>query len=36
VALRFAKLMQSEVTLTPAEMVHLYVRELDKRLRGAA
>jgi hypothetical protein len=36
VALRFGKLMRSEVTLSPAEMVHLYVRELDKRLQRAA
>jgi len=36
VALRFGALLSSEVQLSPAEMVHLYVRELDKRLRRAA
>lgn len=36
VALRFGELMRSKVTLSPAEMVHLYVRELDKRLHRVA
>jgi hypothetical protein len=36
VALRFGELMEQQVDLTPAEMVHLYVRQLDKRIRRAA
>lgn len=33
IALRFGALMESDVDLTPAEMVHLYVRQLDKQLK---
>lgn len=36
VALRFGSLLQSDVHLTPAEMVHMYVRQLDKQLRRVA
>lgn len=36
VALRFGQLMEPEVNLSPAEMVHLYVRQLDKRIRRVA
>jgi hypothetical protein len=36
VALRFGELLSAEVRLSPAEMVHLYVHELDKRLRRVA
>jgi hypothetical protein len=36
VALRFGELMRErDVTLTPAEMVHLYGRELDRRASSA-
>jgi hypothetical protein len=36
VALRFGSLLEEDVQLTSAEMVHLYVRELYKRLGHAA
>lgn len=36
VAMRFAALVDSGVNLKPAELIHLYVRELDRRLRNAA
>ena len=36
VALRFGQLLSPKINLSAAEMVHLYVRELDKRLRRAA
>jgi hypothetical protein len=35
IANRFGELLANEVALTPAEMVHLYVRELYKRLERA-
>ena len=36
VALRFGALLVSDVALAPAEMIHLYVRELYNRLQRAA
>jgi hypothetical protein len=36
VAMRFGDLMQEDLALSDAEMVHLYVRELYKRLERAA
>jgi hypothetical protein len=36
VALRFGELMESEITLTDSEMVHLYVRQLYKRTARVA
>ena len=36
VALRFGELMQPELHLSDAEMIHLYVRELYRRLSHAA
>jgi len=36
VALRFGELMQSDISLTDSEMVHLYVRELYNRMTRVA
>ena len=36
VAMRIGELMRAEVRLAPAEMIHLYVRELQRRLESAA
>jgi len=36
VALRFGELLRPDVELAPAEMIHLYIRELYGRLRAAA
>lgn len=36
VALRFRHLLEPQVQLMPPEMVHLYVRELDRRISRAA
>jgi hypothetical protein len=36
VALRFGAVMEAELTLTDSEMVHLYVRELYRRMARVA